>query len=115
MTDVDERRRSKLYEHCRQTWDEETAETLMALLPSTGWANVATKQDVAVLGSELRAEMAVMRAELGGRIDGGLSELRAEMQGLRAEMHKLISSLTWRFNGALLAGMGLAAAIARYG
>jgi len=94
---ISERARHHLYESARRTWDGDAAEALMALLPPVGWADVATKSDLQGVERTLRAD------------------LRAETQTLRAEMHSLFRAQTWRFSGAILAGMGLAAAVARLG
>lgn len=55
---------------------------------------LATKDDLAVLGSELRAEMADLRTELRT----GLADLRVEMAELRTEfkteMHEVTTAQT---------------------
>jgi hypothetical protein len=55
---------------------------------------LATKDDLAVLGSELRAEMADLRTE----VRTGLAELRVEMAELRTEfkteMHEVTTAQT---------------------
>ncbi|WP_426572234.1 hypothetical protein [Aquihabitans sp. McL0605] len=49
-------RRHALYEHARDTWGADTAETLMDLLP-TDPNELVTKSDLAVFGADLRAEL----------------------------------------------------------
>ena len=71
---IAESRRLALVESAKTSWGEDTAQTLMDLLPPDP-DDLATKADLAVLGSELRVEMADLRgevAQLGG-------DLRAEM------------------------------------
>ena len=46
---IDERRRHALYERLEGVLEAEHADTLMELLPPVGWADVATKQDLAAL------------------------------------------------------------------
>jgi hypothetical protein len=43
---VDERARRDRYEHAERALGRDGADTLMALLPPVGWADVATKHDL---------------------------------------------------------------------
>ncbi|HWJ97052.1 MAG TPA: hypothetical protein VNQ33_02765 [Acidimicrobiales bacterium] len=54
---IAESRRLALFESAKASWGADTAQTLMDLLPPDPDA-LATKADLAVLGAELRAEMA---------------------------------------------------------
>jgi len=65
---VDERRRKALYDALEQRIGPEEATTLMELLPPVGWADVATKRDLDVLATELRAEMQALEGRLAQRI-----------------------------------------------
>ena len=60
---LDEPARLHLYEQARQVFDEAAADTLMSALPRDP-DRFATKDDLAVLSAELRAEMADLRAEI---------------------------------------------------
>lgn len=55
MATVDERSRHELYLSIEALIGAERAETLMSMLPSVGWADVATKHDLAVLDGKLAA------------------------------------------------------------
>jgi hypothetical protein len=64
---VDERARHKLYLAVERELGPENAETLMSLLPPVGWADVATKQDLAQLEARLEAA-------LDARLEAGFRE-----------------------------------------
>ena len=72
----------------------------MTYLPPTGWADLATKQDLRVLDSDLRA--------LGSELRGEMAELRAELKGeMKAQLPKLIAANIASMVG--VAGLVLAA------
>ena len=52
---TDERARAELFERLDGTLGPDAADTLMGHLPPAGWADVATKQDLAQLKAELEA------------------------------------------------------------
>lgn len=54
---VDDRSRHELYLGLERTIGTENSDTLMALLPPVGWADVATKQDLALLEARLEARL----------------------------------------------------------
>lgn len=64
---IDERQRHGLYQELEATLGPEHAATLMSMLPPVGWADVATKSDVASLGRELRSEIQAAEARLDAR------------------------------------------------
>jgi len=51
---VDETKRYELHEAARRTLGESPGDTLMAMLPPVGWADVATKQDLHTLKMEVQ-------------------------------------------------------------
>lgn len=82
MMAVEERRRLALYDALRRTLDDDNADTLMGLLPPSGWSDVARKGDVehlreelATQGTRFRREMADMRAELHATISANQRQL----------------------------------------
>ena len=62
--DITDRDRTELHNKLGATLGEKDADRLMAHLPPVTWQDVATKNDVRVLGIEVRAEMALLRAEM---------------------------------------------------
>jgi hypothetical protein len=61
---ITEGRRHDLHEGLAEAIGRERAETLMSMLPPVGWADVATKQDLQILRSELRADLAELRSDV---------------------------------------------------
>ena len=54
---VSERDRHELYRKLEGALGKEPADTMMALLPPVGWADVATKQDLRELEARILGEM----------------------------------------------------------
>jgi hypothetical protein len=108
---IDERRRHALYERLEGVLDPEHADTLMALLPPVGWAEVATKQDLAALEQrmELRFEAMDSRSEVtDARFGAGLSDLRAEL-------HAALRTQTWSILGVILVALTISEIVSRVG
>ena len=79
---VDERRRMALYDALRRTLDDDNADTLMGMLPSRSWDDVATTGDV----QQVRDDVARLRGELAA-IDSALrDDLVAQGSALRDEV-----------------------------
>jgi len=88
---IDERTRREMYEHLEAVLGAQTADALMEHLPPVGWAEVATKSDLAAL-----------------RVD-----LEAVEYRLLAQMHREITRVIMWFVPTMLSGVGLAFAAAR--
>ena len=100
----------------------DSAETLMSLLPPVGWADVATKHDLAALEERLalrldgrigtvEGRMGGLEARMDGfdkRMDGfdkrmdGFDKRMAAMQLDLAGIRKEITSMQWRIFAAIL-------------
>jgi hypothetical protein len=65
----DEGSRHHLYEQAKVAWGVDAAATLMTALPRDP-DRFATKDDLAVLGAELRSEIGGLRVELHSEISG---------------------------------------------
>jgi hypothetical protein len=96
---VDDQTRLQLHRRLEEVLGADEANTLMAHLPPATWQDLATKQDLAVLGTDLRAEMAALGADVRAEIAELRSDLRAEMaelgSDLRVEMYKGFTRQTW--------------------
>ena len=83
---IDERARHDLYVALEDLVGTERADSLMGLLPPVGWADVATKHDLAELEArmDLRFEKVDLRFEkLEAHFDAKLErELRVQMRSL---------------------------------
>jgi hypothetical protein len=94
---MDERARHELYERLTEVLGAEETSTLMGLLPSDGWDDVARRHDVEHQGVAVRAEMDQLTAELRTEMSQLSTELRTEMSqlstGLRTEMSQLSTEL----------------------
>ncbi|MBS1838999.1 MAG: hypothetical protein JST64_14995 [Actinobacteria bacterium] len=89
---IDEAARLHLYELARSTWDARAADTLMNAIPPD-LRRLATEDDLAVLGSDLRSEMADLRGELRSEMADLRGELRSEMADLRGELRSEMADL----------------------
>jgi hypothetical protein len=78
--------RHELYELAKRDVSERFAELMIKALPPDP-QRLATKDDLAVLGSELRAEMAELRTDL--RVE--MAQLRTEF---KTEMHDVTTAQT---------------------
>lgn len=93
----------ELRDMLRRPLGEEASAKLMEFLPPVGWADVATTRDLGGMEEHLRAEMHLLEVQLHSR----LVALDATVA------HALRRQTVW-LTTALLAGMGLAGALARF-
>ncbi len=100
---IDERSRHHLYLKLEQVLGTEEATTLMEHLPPVGWADVATKHDLAQL-----------EERMGLRLDAGLHSLEARLLAQMSEQTRTLYRTLMVANAAsILAVAGLAFAAAR--
>lgn len=112
---IDELSRSRLAQCAVEVFGEAEAATLMDHLPVGGVSNLATKDDMRILGAELRLEISELRAELRGEmldlradfgtlrgefgtLRGEFGELRGEFGTLRGEFGKFRADIEERLN-----------------
>ncbi len=84
--------RHELYELARRDVSERFAQLMIKALPSDP-DRLATKDDVAVVGSELRTEMADLRGDLRSEMAHLRGDLRSEMADLRTELRTGMAEL----------------------
>ena len=83
---IDETARFELHEGLREVLGDARADSLMSLLPPTGWADVATKHDLDVVRGDvarLRDDLARLRDELGREIASvrdGMARMEARLE-----------------------------------
>ena len=109
---ITERSRHSLHQKLDSVLGPEEATTLMEHLPPVGWAEVATKTDVAHetvllrtdlehLGVMLRADMDRFGSELRGGMESLGTELRGEMERLGTELRGEMESLRTELRGGM--------------
>ena len=126
---IDETARFELHEGLREVLGDTRADSLMSLLPPTGWADVATKHDLDVVRDDvarLRDDLARLRDELGREITGvrddmARMEVRLEARfderityavdtieaRLMAAFHREMIRQFWALAGTLVAIAGI--------
>jgi hypothetical protein len=89
---IDERRRHELYAALEELIGAGPTETLMSLLPPVGWADVATKHDVARIETLLNARIDGLETEFNARIDGLRTEVVTRIDSQGHELKAYIES-----------------------
>ncbi len=90
----DEAARHALYDALAKALGPEPTSHLMSLLPPVGWADVATKQDLRIVESELRTDFERLRGEF--------QDLRGDFHELRADLATSQRQQTMTLVGAML-------------
>jgi hypothetical protein len=122
---IDETARFELHEGLREVLGDTRADSLMSLLPPTGWADVATKHDLDVvrddvarlrdeLGREIagvRDDMARMEVRLEARFDERITYAVDTIEArLMAAFHREMIRQFWALAGTLVAIAGILSA-----
>jgi hypothetical protein len=103
---IDERRRLDLYTWLREAAGDERADTLMELLPPVGWADVATKRDVAALEERMDLGLEALEERMELRFEA------LEERLLRAIEQSSTRLVMWLVP-VVIASIGAAVALAR--
>lgn len=103
---IGERDRLALDRRLEDTLGTDHADTLMELLPPTGWGDVATRADLHATATELRGEMAELRGEMA-ELRGEMGEVRGEIAVLRGEMVAGFAAVDQQIAGLKLEIVGM--------
>jgi hypothetical protein len=79
---VDERRRLQLADAAKRAFGDDEGITLMELLPPVGWADVATRHDVALLGARLDELEAHLDDHFDARFERGFRTVIVTMSSI---------------------------------
>jgi hypothetical protein len=108
---VDERSRLQLAEALKRALGDEEGITLMELLPPVGWADVATKDDLRLLG--VRFDAVDVRFDA---VDARLDRIEIRVGTLESRFDDLareIRGQTWRLMTLMVAVVGVVVAAVR--
>jgi hypothetical protein len=83
-----EHARHRLYQRLNELIGSDEADTLMELLPPTGWADVATKHDLAHQTEVLNARFDRLDEKIDVHAQLAEARLMTEIAGLRTELHQ---------------------------
>ena len=122
---VDERSRHQLYRRLEEVLGPDAATTLIEHLPPVGWAEVATRHDLA--GLEQRIDLRFERVEerferIEERIKAAMSELRGTFEhemrtqssAFGHELRAQTTTMVFALVGVVLTMAALAFALARF-
>ncbi|HEU5309007.1 MAG TPA: hypothetical protein VFW97_16910 [Acidimicrobiia bacterium] len=110
---VDERNRLQLAEAAKRILGDDEGITLMELLPPVGWADVATKQDLAALEGRIDARFDRVDARFAS-LDQRFELMEHKVLGI---MERELRQLTWRlfaiYGATMTAMVGAVVAVAK--
>jgi hypothetical protein len=117
---VDERNRLQLAEAAKRSLGDDEGITLMELLPPVGWADVATKQDLAALEGRIDARFDRVDARFD-RVDARFASLDQRFELMEHKvlgiMERELRQLTWRlfaiYGATMTAMVGAVIAVAK--
>lgn len=90
---IDESKRQDLYLVVTEKFGRKEADTLMTLLPTSVWEDVATKTDLELHSALLKIQFNEVHNDLRTEISGVRTELKGDIADLRAENASLRTEL----------------------
>jgi len=96
---IDESKRQDLYLAATEKFGRKEADTLMTLLPTSVWEDVATKTDLELHSALLKIQFNEVHNDLRNEISGVRTELKGDVASLRGELKEEIASLRGELKG----------------
>ena len=90
---IDESKRQDLYLAATEKFGRKEADTLMTLLPTSVWEDVATKTDLELHSALLKIQFNEVHNDLRNEISGVRTELKGDVASLRGEIASLRGEL----------------------
>jgi hypothetical protein len=90
---IDESKRQDLYLVATEKFGRKEADTLMTLLPTSVWEDVATKTDLELHSALLKIQFNEVHNDLRTEISGVRTELKGDVASLRGEIASLRTEL----------------------
>ena len=90
---IDESKRQDLYLVATEKFGRKEADTLMTLLPTSVWEDVATKTDLELHSALLKIQFNEVHNDLRTEISGVRTELKSDVASLRGEIASLRGEL----------------------
>ena len=98
---VDERRRHALHSAARRQLGEDEGDALMELLPPVGWADVATRRDIAALQTATKQDITTLQAATKQDITTLQAATKQDIAALQAATKQDIAALENRLLAAM--------------
>jgi len=96
---IDESKRQDLYLVATEKFGRKEADTLMTLLPTSVWEDVATKTDLELHSALLKIQFNEVHNDLRTEISGVRTELKDDIASLRGELKGDIADLRGELKG----------------